>query len=886
MTSAPFSSTHRPQRIARARYASSNSSAPSPPPLVRAEEHNISDDIAPSHKRTFSHVSISTGMTPPALESTSFETLPFLASPPASPSLDASYHLSLDLAPSSPSLSSDLDNHPLFRSTPLTALNDDPYSNESAHPQRHRPYIHSRARTHSFESQRASTVRASGRRNLLEVARESVEGERSRTSSLRRRSPVSRRSEEGSTESGRADLERGGSKRRRASTLLDGGEVEIAQSSTGSGTQHQGSQSFAPALGRYPSQAQAVDPVLSPPLSTDSTATRQPSFSRLPPWWRNNSFTHVAASKAQISPVDSEDFASGSSTSYLPTPPLVPPPVSIASSRASSSFLRPRPSRPSRPRFSLDSITTFTHDEQLHSARSSRFHRQTDEILREAEQTLRSRQDILRAAEETTRDARRLLNQDREDRERERRINGLPNVGSLPPPAELAARPVIGVRVGEGWPSATNSNAIAGDQAQTHSPRPPQTRRRRSSLFSISPPSSPDEANSAGSTGGTSSRARQFLTQLRSRRPRFSRNSTSIPPPDVVSGELPSPTLADPLAGSTFDEQAERVAASELNDRLFERRRLSASLEPVSQPEPRERPGLWGETFSGTSRSRMRGPTEIENERWRRGERPALLSGLTTPTLISTTAQLPSSTTFASGLVTPLNASSSSSNNPLQIGNEATDAAATAYFARRDDSPSPRRAASSFRRAIDLDLDDILLSGGGEPDRAHSLRRTEDQRALFPTLSSGGGGASATNLERALSADGSRPSIRFPRPDLSAHSSSSASSRTRLRFDDDDDTSPQHTIDGSSAATSSRRTWNPPHLPLMLPSGSSGRRMVFPHPANAAGASDNLEAAEEGRANSTREEDIEEAGMESFETFGPDHLEGIVSLPRAPCSAV
>ena len=874
MIAAPFSSTHRPQRIARARYASSNSSAPSPPPLVRSEEHIMSEDIPSSHKRTFSHVSISTGMTPPVLERASFETLPFLASPPASPSLDSSYQLSPDLPTSSSSLSSDLDNHPLFRSTASTASNHDPASNDSALPSQHRPYVHSRARTHSFESQRASTARASGRRNLLEVTRESIEGEMSRASSLRRRSPTSRRSEDGEVR--RSDLERGGSKRRRASTLLNGGEVEIAQTTSASGTQNQGSQSFAPALGRYPPQAQAVEPVLSrpsPPASPESSAPRQPSFSRLPPWWRNASFTHVAASDPQVT--DPDGFASGSSTSYLPTPPLLPP---ASNASTSSSFLRPRSSRTARPRFSLDSVATFTNDAQLHSAQSRHLHRQTDEILREAEQTLRSRQSILRAAEETTRDARRLLNQDREDRERERRINDLPSAGTLPPPAELAARPVIGVRVGEGWPSATNMNAIGGD-----SPRLPQTRRRRSSLFSISPPSSPDEeANSPDSTEGTSSRARQFLTQLRSRRPRFSRNSTIIPPPSVVAPDVPSPTLADSLVGSTFDEQAERHVAAELNDRLLERRRVSASLESPAQPDPR--PGLWGETLSRTSRSRMRGPTATENERWRRGEAPLLLSGSTTPALIASTAQPPFSTSVASGTVTPLSASSSTSSNPPQIGNEATDVAATAYFARRDDSPSPRRGGnrteSLFRRAIDLDEIPTDFSGG-ERRRDRSLsRRTEDQRALFPTLSSGVGGhgtGSVTTLERALSADGSRPSIRFARPDLSAQSASSASSRPRLRFDDEDEASPQHTTDGST--TSSRPIWNPPHLPLMLPSGSAGRRMVFPHPANAAGASDGLEAAEEGRAGE-EEEDDEEAGIERFfGTFGPNHLEGNVSPP-------
>ncbi|GAA5887098.1 hypothetical protein JCM16303_007133 [Sporobolomyces ruberrimus] len=854
LSEAPFSSSHRPLRTTRARYASSGSEASLASPLQdpQAATH-ATDESAPSHKRTFSHVSISTGMTPPALPTPAFDgSSAFAASPPLSPRLESGSpgspnfpSLELPLPSSSP-LSIDIEQHPLFSSAPLVV------GPRPLPPQ-------SRARTHSFESQRASTVRASGRRNLLEVARESFEGgESSRSSSLRRRSPAL-----GGGEGEGRDRE--GSKRRRASTLLPG-DTQVVEPSTLTST-HQGSQSFAPAFGRYPAQSQPVEPVLSwtstgqsndhqegsqvrsrhrvgfglgrgglslsrpfaanlAPRSPDTQdrsaapgerrTTSRHSFSRLPPWWRTNSFSQSATDRPSP-PSVSDNLAIGTSTSFLPTPPLT----------------LPSPSFPLRTSRTGEALSTFSHDETLHSERSIQFQRRGEAILREAEETLRSREALLRDAEESARRARQLLSEDREDRERERRINGLPDVGGLPEPAELSARPVIGLRIGEGWPATSQTSTIPAGV--------PAARGRRTSIFSaISPPPSPDEDSLA--SGGTSSRTRQFLTSLRSRRPRFSRNSTGTTPP-----ESNSPTLADTLLDSTYDVEAERRAATELNERLLERRRISASLEPPSLGVPTEgRQGLWGETLDRTSRSRVRGPTEVQNERWRLGQAPSLAGGTTTPALVATTSTSTANRlVLSSGILTPLNGSDSAATvtNPLEISNNATDSAAVSYFSRRDDSPSLQRRsrATGFRRSTLNERGGVLNS----EDPSHLASHGERD----PT---------------GLSTEDDRLSFRMP---LSSAQSETAAStaRSRLRFDTEEE--------DDAGLQTGRSRWNPPHLPLMLPSGSEGRRMMFPHPANAAGMSDSLEAAEEGGAAGARD------GHESSEfarrwsgTFGSDPL--------------
>ncbi|GAA5973059.1 hypothetical protein JCM11641_000392 [Rhodosporidiobolus odoratus] len=131
--------------------------------------------------------------------------------------------------------------------------------------------------------------------------------------------------------------------------------------------------------------------------------------------------------------------------------------------------------------------------------------------------------------------------------------------------------------------------------------------------------SSPTSTSNAGSGSGSAARARQFLTQLRARRPRLSRNSSVASPPLSPSSSfapfptslshshsqslsehaIPSPlppvgpftlrslTLPSPpsLACDEWDERTEVEAAERLNRRLLERRRVSEELEAELQLE-------------------------------------------------------------------------------------------------------------------------------------------------------------------------------------------------------------------------------------------------------------------------------------------------------------
>lgn len=867
----PFSSSHRPFRTTRARYASSES-ASSPPPASFPQFASAAtgqDDPAPSHKRTHSFVSAATGQSQPSRSLAERE--PAMLSPPASPGAisnlsSVSTFAALDVPLPSSSLSNDIAQHPLFRASPLAALE------ERASPE------HPRIRTHSFESQRASAVRASGRRTLRDVARESLEsGDSSRSSSLRRRSPAI------PSVDPRNDLERGGSKRRRASTLL-AGDLQRDEPLTIS---QLGSRSFAPALGRYPSQVSPIEPVLSRPATSSATAnaglsrstvpaptrpssqspvtsgslhdldamasstdvedrraSSRHSFSRLPPWWR----TSHSAGERSAPPSLSGSLAIGTSSSFLPTPPLnqsvlTPPPLPGGTSFFGSRFSR---------------LNAFSADEHVHSELSSRLDSHTDHVLRQAEETLHTRQAVLQGAEETTRRARQLLEEDREDRERERRISTLPDVGGLPEPAELSARPVIGLRIGEGWPATTQATS-----AEPRSPPPGTARRRRSSIFSsLSPPSSPDEGTSDSlALGGSSSRTRQFLTSLRARRPRFSRNSTG----NLVT-DSPSPTLGDSATfASQYDEEAEHRAATALNEHFLERRRISASLEPPSQVgeaagasvgDGRRSSGLWGETLIRTSRSRLRGPTEGQNERWRRGQAPASTTGSTTAALVSQPGA-----SSNSGIATPLNGAASGPARYVapSIDNNATDSSVTAYFSRRNDSPSPNRNQQAFRRSS------MLGSSAGEQPRAGE---GANERQVASTQ---------IGLERMLSSDGNRPAIRLPLNPTASGAANAPSSRPRLRFDEDEDR-----MDAPTFSDRARDRWNPPQLPLMLPSGSEGRRMLFPHPAHASGMSDSLEAAEEGGIHAADSRRWLSDSVRSFRSF---HRFSVTELLRRWCAA-
>ncbi|GAA6049166.1 hypothetical protein JCM3770_003287 [Rhodotorula araucariae] len=419
-----------------------------------------------------------------------------------------------------------------------------------------------------------------------------------------------------------------------------------------------------------------------------------------------------------------------------------------------------------------------------------------------------------------------------------------------------SARPAVGICLGEGW-------ARTAPEVEPTSPTSP--RRRRSSLWSRSSPP-PDagaslsppldsSGTSMSSSSSASSRARNFLTQLRARRPRLSRNATAVTPPEAAPTSppafsrtstfatlstrassstaairgwtLPSPPLAATLASSAFDEDAELAAADRLNRRLLERRRVSESIDlgavsgssapSHAQPET----ALWGEPSareageaeSGRGR-RLRGPTQSANERWRFGPSVA-----TEPSLRSSSATNVTETAVPAAhtrLSTPAWRRFARSATGIDAGVATGDA----HFAERarDETPSPRR--------------ERFFS-------AAALRAAEEGVARPPSRQVMGMG---------------RPAIRLARSGAGAATAERSASRPRLLFDDDDG------ADADAArAAAAWATAQPPLRAFMLPSGSDGARMLFPHPPAAAGS---VNAREMERQRS----------VSPFGTHGPDHL--------------
>lgn len=452
----------------------------------------------------------------------------------------------------------------------------------------------------------------------------------------------------------------------------------------------------------------------------------------------------------------------------------------------------------------------------------------SDALTRRGEGVLREAAGVLRRAEDSMGRATRLVQAE----EWEQR---LPSVESLPAPGTSSSvqRPVVGIRLGEGF--SPNQTRVTGPSSANLARLP--LHQRRSSGFSLhsaghSPASPPlIEPTSPSTSSASSGRTRQFLTSLRSRRPQLTRNSTSVSPPErdfprgpfehvtadmamdtsstsssLRTWTLPSPPLASGLATAPYDEQQELRAAESLNEQLLERRRVTETLAaglppPVTTTAPR--PAFWGDTGDTFAPRRLRGPTERANERWRRGEAPASLAPSTSnasfvrDSATVTRASAPAwQRSFPS---TPVLAEASRQtslgqttlDSPPRLRDEVTSAQADAFFQRREDSPSPRR-----RRHQDP-VDSSLFS-------ARSLSAAEEGLA---------------ENSRALLETGPRDTIRLPlagRPE--------ARLAQRVRFEDADEAQPQ--VPGWTA---------PATGPLMLSSGSDGRRLVFPHPAHAAG---------------------------------------------------
>ncbi|GJN93198.1 hypothetical protein Rhopal_006245-T1 [Rhodotorula paludigena] len=650
----PFSTApvHRPFRSRYASSAHSHDSLELPPPSPNpwTEEDHMGDSVMP-HKRSHSFVSPSTGSTPPASNDSG-----------------------------------------LF-GAPLVDSGDDDEREESL------PVPHWR-RSFSYEQQRAQPTVSTSVVSATAPARSGASTPSLSILRRRTRAPTDPEVQQASTVSAPSsslrapDSDRASSKRRRSGTLSVESPTLLPPWHNASGS---ATSSVFPVLSRQATTAASTATAMS--TSTDEDVRTIRRRARL-------SLSFFPSSSASAS-VTAEDFVSESGirrrTSLAAASPNTAElaPSSSSSARLPPALLRPRsPIAHSSLAAPLDGPFAFPSSAQLTPSSSTTpasllalrpeyddlfsHARRSRALANRGEGLLREAAGVLARAEEEVGRASRLV----DERERER--------NAAAQAEQRAARPAIGIRLGEGWAPAAPETTTAAASASSPpvSPTSPSGRRRRSSLFGFgSPPldtlGSPPSDGGAGvplsptGSSSASTRARQFLTQLRARRPRLSRNATAVSPPesgssasgsastsrmslDIVppsatttstlrSWTLPSPPLADGLAGSSFDEEAEQAVADRLNRRLLERRRVSASVDAgtaaAAHPEPVTT--LWGETAATTAADggrirRLRGPTERANERWRFGHGPAQAS---TATSTSTSVQL--DVGLLEGLTTP-----------------------------------------------------------------------------------------------------------------------------------------------------------------------------------------------------------------------------------------
>ncbi|CDR35632.1 hypothetical protein NBRC10512_006504 [Rhodotorula toruloides] len=832
--SGPFSTSAPITRSFRARYASSSTGS------IPLAESDPTSHVA--HKRRHSNVSPSTGLTPPA--SYDFDTDVGMFSPPS---------LSLD----------------------LTLPRDEPRDGDAwlrraeegiVEPTR-RPSLAMRWRSSfSHDQDRAQPTTSTSAVSATAPATSAHGGRFSSMSLLRRRTrpptsteapPIAAPPAQAPT--AQLDRERGGSKRRRSSTLLSEDSADNRRSTR-----------IAPWLGNFSISANSssrapAEPVLSRSNSSNVESSGHSDFrtigrrARLSLNWLGNSPSREERQPPFAALQDPAPMSPPSASREVF--PLVRNPI----------FTRPVDS----PSTHLDSTSASSVDLLEHSSRMTLHARRSSDLSTRGEGLLREAASVLRRADETFGRASQEIRRTEASRERdrERRVaERLPSVGGLPMPEEaLGGRPVVGVRLGEGWlPRPTHATASTFEAPQSPpSSQPPPVRRRRFSFSSplsspnpsIQEPQSPDGASTSSSSA--SNRARQFITQLRARRPRLSRNSTAVSPPeDGLVGEsrlslartdsstttlrswtLPSPPLVSGLVGSSFDEDFEAAEAARLNRHLLERRRVVQDLDlrpsaPLASPphgttsQAQPSSSLWGEPGSPQASShrgfrRLRGPTERANERWRRGEQPLSTASLTTPTT-SATGPFLSPWRRQSTIAPTTPAVTTVRPSPPALDDGISRGTADAFFRRREESPSPRS------RRMRNDIDGMMST--------RALNAAEE----------GAAGESTTPARFAPPLG--RPAFRLPQPN-----SSRSSSRPRVLFDEPDEAPPSDWL----AA---------PMGPFMLPSGSEGRRVVFPHPANPAGASDRTETSY------ARDEPLASEAMDrqrsgaSLTRFGPDHL--------------
>ncbi|KAG0657836.1 hypothetical protein C6P46_006198 [Rhodotorula mucilaginosa] len=764
----PFSTTVPIQRTFRSRYASSSTDSLPLNDDIFTESPSQLHAPALAHKRSHSHVAPSTGYTPPA-------------------SYDESEDIGMYSPPSMP-----LD-------VGLSAIDTQPIEEDERLERPGARWRHS----FSYEAQRAapttstSTISATVHAAPSTGTSTSTQHTPPYVGLLRRRARQSSSSDQGeriaTTAPPPSQTERGQSKRRRSGSFFTPGATSIGPSLDlrPANTPSWASMTLLP--------RQAASPVVSGPTTEDDVRTIR---------------RRTRLSFGRLRPSEEQERAPSASGNGATASALSSPAVTAAQNRLLDSTLANR-----------RALARQSSLLEAHAHRTNALSLRGEDLLREAAGVLR------RAEDSVSRASNLVQTQAWESR--------LPSVGALPEPSDPGTqRPVVGIRLGQGWSSETRpANAAAAPEPAPASPTSPTTRRRgAASFFSMSAPSSAPlgspppvrtshemddaESSSSASTSAASTRARQFLTSLRARRPRLSRNATAVSPPEgeeqalspdrdsatyLRSWTLPSPPLANGLAISTFDEEAEVLAAAQLNAHLLDRRQVNDNLDAGLSPPtpPLSSRSLWGEPRANNSQQelltsrRMRGPTERANERWRRGEPPVSSLASDAGDLARAQQQRAFPTWRTQRTETPRTAISTRRSvlgSPPRLANTADTREADAFMRTRDESPSPRSRRSVRRAASDL-------------FSSRSLNAAEE----------GTSSSATSNLET------DRASIRLP---LSSGPPAVSRTNSRVRFEDAEEAPPQG------------RGWSAPATgPLMLSSGSDGRRMIFPHPAHAAGPS-------------------------------------------------
>ncbi|GAA5826713.1 hypothetical protein JCM11251_002865 [Rhodosporidiobolus azoricus] len=634
----PFSSTRPIPRPIRSRYASSHASSASldldldldldfatAPPLSPSSASMttlplITPASLPAHKRSHSQVSpaSSAGRTPsPAqvgqliLEETESAIDPFhlalsglARSPSPDLALDVDFDVSLSPRSSFSTSTATLPTLPSAAATAAPTLT----SFLSYDSQRARP-LAPLAPTTSFTS-----VLASGTRATTPTA--APTGESSGSGLLRRRarsstanstSAFTLSASAGNASSGNAPGAHTGerstsSKRRRSGTLSLSFGGGSGNDSTGTFTLSGNNEGTASGSGRRSSAAaprlslgcfpaggtgaeEWTSPALRPPPGSSAPPAQTPTLSLLRP--------RSPTVRPFLSPAAAEAAPASSNPALFPTLPL------------SASTTTSTPVEPANE-------ASFRRLAQ----RSSALQAHGEELLREAEGALRRAEGTIAGIEAEERERRR------EEEVRERLVS--PPTGR-PAEAHRNGQVIVGVRRGEGWGSRSSSTtASAPPTASRH--------RRRSSLFgslggggspattlpalattttatsngpALRSPTSPPRASPsafssafnaiptsptspAGSTSTSIStsttRARQFLTQLRARRPRLSRNGTTVSPPLSPAEQQREEQRESGAHGSFFPLRGVEADASTMTVRARPVARAASAVEDWHPP--------------------------------------------------------------------------------------------------------------------------------------------------------------------------------------------------------------------------------------------------------------------------------------------------------------